>query len=79
MRFHECLLEVPKFEKGDGMKRTGIILVVLVAGLISLWLYWFPTYSLHQKMTVEVEAPRPPWPLRSAAAPRASAARDPRR
>ncbi|MDH5428411.1 MAG: hypothetical protein OEZ57_09565 [Nitrospirota bacterium] len=37
------------------MKRAVIIVMVLGGGLVGLWLYFFPSYSWHQKMTVEVE------------------------
>jgi hypothetical protein len=38
------------------MKKTGLVIVLVgLIGLLGLWLYWFPTYSWHQKMTVEVE------------------------
>jgi len=37
------------------MKRLGMIVIVLGVGLLGLWMYFFPSYSWHQKMTVEVE------------------------
>ena len=33
----------------------GIIVLAVGSGLLGLWLYFFPSYSWHQKMTVEVE------------------------
>ncbi len=37
------------------MKKIGIIVILLAVGVLGFWLYFFPTYSWHQKMTVEVE------------------------
>ena len=33
----------------------GITVLVLGVGLLGVWMYFFPSYSWHQKMTVEVE------------------------
>ncbi len=41
--------------KSGCMKKFVITVVVSVAGLLGLWLYFYPTYSWHQKMTVEVD------------------------
>lgn len=37
------------------MKRGLIVVLLLSGGLVGLWLYFFPSYSWHQKMTLEVE------------------------
>lgn len=37
------------------MKKIGSIVLILLVGGFGLWLYFFPSYSWHQKMTVEVE------------------------
>ena len=37
------------------MKKIGIIVLILLVGVFGFWLYFFPSYSWHQKMTVEVE------------------------
>ncbi len=36
-------------------EEVGMTVVVLVTDVLGLWLYFFPSYSWHQKMMVEVE------------------------
>ncbi len=44
-------------KQGNTKAVSGVkwLLVVLAASLVGLWLYFFPSYSWHQKMTVEVK------------------------